>query len=309
MFKNIENISGKSGLQPDRLIKYYVSDNACQAEVVLPGIWYTDFDRKSGGKWMLSSIVKTFEAIHFAVLPKGFMNYSKLMNRNYLIFMAGVVYNFSMGVHKLNSKTHWGPLFPIRARISLSHVGTSSFTVDIVMISDSTGEQLASCLTKFVYIDFITRKPSPLPSWVLEFQKNVDKSLNKTVEKPKLLKIPENCFTFTLRVYFSDTDNNGHVTQSTYVRWCSDVGSLAATSGYYRNLREDIGVYPLASLETYYLHEMQAEDRAVVHTWQDETNFRELYFCVTKSSKPVFQAHFHFLSDCPFESPFVKSKI
>ncbi|KAL3836675.1 hypothetical protein ACJMK2_022097 [Sinanodonta woodiana] len=296
---NIENITGISGLQPDRLIKYYVSDNACQAEVVLPGIWYTDFDRKIGGTWMLSSIVKTFEAIQYAVLPKGFINYSKLRTQNYFIFMAGAVYNFSIGVHKLSSKTHWGPLFPIRARISLSHVGASSFTVDIVMLSESTGEQLASSLTKFVYIDFITRKPSPLPSWFLEYQKNVDNSLNKTVEKPKLLKIPEKF----------DTDNNGHVTQSTYVRWCSDVGSFAATSGYYRNLSEDLGVYPLASLETYYLHEMQAEDRAVVHTWQDETNFRKLYFCVTKSSKPVFQAHFHFLSDCPFESPFVKSKI
>ncbi|KAK3607793.1 hypothetical protein CHS0354_031290 [Potamilus streckersoni] len=49
MFKSIENICVVSGLQPDRLIKHYVSDDACRAEVVLPGIWYTDFDRNIGG--------------------------------------------------------------------------------------------------------------------------------------------------------------------------------------------------------------------------------------------------------------------
>ncbi|KAK3607794.1 hypothetical protein CHS0354_031291 [Potamilus streckersoni] len=309
MFKNIENLSVISGLQPDRLIKHYVSDDVCRAEVMLPGLWYTDFDRKFGGKWMLSSILETFNAIRFAVLTEGFINFSFLCDRNHTFFVAGAVYNFSLAVHEIIFKTHWCFLFPIRARISLSHVGMSSFSIDIVMYNDSTGEQLTSCVSKLVYVDLITRKPSPIPSWFLEYQKNVYKILNITVEKPKLLNIPENCFTFRLRVYFSDKDTIEHVSQSTYVRWCSDVGSFAAKSGYYRNFREDIGVYPLERLETHYLGEMQAEDIAEVHTWQDITDFRELYFCVTKCSNVVFQAHFHFTNDIPSGSRFVQSKI
>ena len=37
-------------IQPERLIKYRVSEDRFSAEVLLPGLWYTDFDKKIGGK-------------------------------------------------------------------------------------------------------------------------------------------------------------------------------------------------------------------------------------------------------------------
>ena len=39
-----------STIQPDRLIKYRISEDRFSAEVLLPGLWYTDFDKKHGGK-------------------------------------------------------------------------------------------------------------------------------------------------------------------------------------------------------------------------------------------------------------------
>jgi hypothetical protein len=36
-------------IQPDRLIKYRVSEDKFSAEVLLPGLSYTDFDQKIGG--------------------------------------------------------------------------------------------------------------------------------------------------------------------------------------------------------------------------------------------------------------------
>ena len=39
-----------ASIQPDRLIKYRISDDRFSGEVLLPGLWYTDFDKKIGGK-------------------------------------------------------------------------------------------------------------------------------------------------------------------------------------------------------------------------------------------------------------------
>jgi len=38
-----------STIQPDRLIKYRVTEDGFAAEVLLPGFSYTDFDQKIGG--------------------------------------------------------------------------------------------------------------------------------------------------------------------------------------------------------------------------------------------------------------------
>jgi hypothetical protein len=43
-------------IQPDRLIKYRVSEDKFSAEVLLPGLSYTDFDQKIGGKIILATI-------------------------------------------------------------------------------------------------------------------------------------------------------------------------------------------------------------------------------------------------------------
>ena len=42
-----------STTQPERLIKYRVSEDRFSAEVLLPGLWYTDFDKKIGGKILI----------------------------------------------------------------------------------------------------------------------------------------------------------------------------------------------------------------------------------------------------------------
>ena len=47
-FKHLPDIAT---IQPDRLIKYRVSEDRFSAEVLLPGLWYTDFDKKIGGSY------------------------------------------------------------------------------------------------------------------------------------------------------------------------------------------------------------------------------------------------------------------
>ena len=44
-----ETMPDMATIQPDRLIKYRISEDRFYGEVLLPGLWYTDFDRKIGG--------------------------------------------------------------------------------------------------------------------------------------------------------------------------------------------------------------------------------------------------------------------
>ncbi|KAK3607795.1 hypothetical protein CHS0354_031292 [Potamilus streckersoni] len=299
-----------SEYQPDRLIKSRVSEDRSSGEVILPGLWYTDFDRKIGGKWTLWSIAKTFEAVRYALFFNGFINYYALREENHSIFMAGTLYEMFPAIHKLNAKKHWGPLYPIRATMCVSHAGDTSLTLDIVIYDCTTKEKLASCLTKFVYVNLLTRKAVLLPPWIYKMTINVDESSPRTISKPQQLKIPSDCFQFTVCSLFSDTDNNGHVNHSTYVRWCSDAASVAATTGNYSNFKMEIGSYSLERLEVYYIGELVVGDEAVVNTWQDDSDFRKLYFAITKDSRRIFNAQFVYLNDIPSaDIPGFKSKI
>ena len=54
--------------QPDRLIKYRVSEDRFSAEVLLPGLSYTDFDQKIGGNYLLTDILKRcFQVLKYSV--------------------------------------------------------------------------------------------------------------------------------------------------------------------------------------------------------------------------------------------------
>ncbi|KAL3836672.1 hypothetical protein ACJMK2_022094 [Sinanodonta woodiana] len=296
--------------QPDRLIKFRVNEAGSSGEVIFPGLWYTDFDRKIGGKWTLWSITKTFEAVRYALFFNGFIKYYTLRDENHSIFMVGSLYEMFPAIHKLNAKKHWGPLYPIRASMCVSHVGDTSLTLDIVLFDCTTEEKLASCLTKFVYVDLLTRKPGQLPSWMYMMTKNVDESSPRTMSKPQQLNIPSDCFQFKVFAVFSDTDSNEHVNHSTYVRWCSDAASVAATTGNYSNFKMDIGSYSLEILEGYYIGELVVGDEAVVNTWQDENDYRKLYFAITKDSRRIFNAQFVYLNDIPSANiPGFKSKV
>ena len=49
MFDFKETLPDIATIQPDRLIKFRISEDRFYGEVLLPCLWYTDFDKKIGG--------------------------------------------------------------------------------------------------------------------------------------------------------------------------------------------------------------------------------------------------------------------
>ena len=67
MSETKETVQDIATIQPDRLIKYRISEDRFYGEVLLPGLWYTDFDRKIGGNKTVTcsrnDVVRQYEII------------------------------------------------------------------------------------------------------------------------------------------------------------------------------------------------------------------------------------------------------
>ncbi|XP_052805340.1 uncharacterized protein LOC128234841 [Mya arenaria] len=281
-------------IQPERLIKYRVSDDGFAAEVLLPGFTYTDFDQKIGGKLNLWSLAKVFEAIRFTVLPKGFGHFPRLKDDGHSMFMASALYKVTDKGNEVTSHSYWGLHTPFLANLKIFYAGTSAFSFNILLSDYRSGETLVKAEMSFVYVDFKTRKPCPFPDWYNQLKEGQE--LTKPSERLVTPDIPHEAFKFDLQSAFSDIDHNGHVNQSVYVKWCTDAGTEAALKGHYSGFKGNIGTYPMNTFELKYVGEVLANEPVVISTWQDKDNHLVLHFVISKESKVAVVAKFIFLS-------------
>ncbi|XP_060589769.1 uncharacterized protein LOC132744969 isoform X6 [Ruditapes philippinarum] len=279
-------------IQPDRLIKYRVSEDKFSAEVLLPGLSYTDFDQKIGGKMNLWSMAKLFECIRYAVLPYGFGHFDRLKDDEHSIFMASTAYHISEYGNTLNTRPHWGLNFPMYTTLDIIYSGSSAFCFEIKLTNYENKKLLMSARMTFVYIDYKTRKPAPFPGWYIEAKKL--KSFGPALPRLATPEIPGNAFQYEVTSCYSDIDHNGHVNQSIYVKWCTDAGTEAALKGLYSGFTENIGKYPLDNLEIKYIGEGFVEENFVINTWQDKVSPLILHFAITKQGELTIVAKFSY---------------
>ncbi|XP_053409275.1 uncharacterized protein LOC123561343 isoform X7 [Mercenaria mercenaria] len=290
MASKFSHLPDISTIQPDRLIKYRVSEDRFSAEVLLPGLSYTDFDQKIGGKMNLWSMAKLFECIRYAVLPYGFGHFDMLKDDEHSIFMASTAYHVTDNGNSLNSRPHWGLNFPMYTTLNIIYAGSSAFSFEIKLTNFDTSEILMTAEMTFVYIDYNTRRPAPFPAWYEEAKNK--KKFGPALPRLPTLEIPQNAFQYEVHSNYSDIDHNGHVNQSIYVKWCTDAGTEAALKGLYSGFIDNIGKYPLDSLEIKYIGEGMVDEQFAVNTWQDKDSPLVLHFAVTKQKKLTIVAKF-----------------
>ncbi|WAR05071.1 hypothetical protein MAR_020440 [Mya arenaria] len=281
-------------IQPGRLIKYRISDDGFAAELLLPGLTYTDFDQKIGGKMNLWSLAKLFESIRYVVLPNGFCHYNRLKDVGHSIFNAETSYHLSDKGNKLKAQTHWGTNYLMHAHLKVFYAGTSAFSFEIIVREHETGDFLAKALLTFVYVDFKTRRPATFPDWFNKLKENQ----HFGPPSPRLARpsIPLDAYKFEIQAAFSDIDFNGHVNNSIYIKWCTDAGTEAALKGHYSGFSENIGKYPMDVFEIKYLGEGVVSDVFEILTWQDQENPFVLHFVFTKNEKVSVVVRFQYKS-------------
>ena len=237
-----------------------------------------------------------FEAIRYSALPAGFAFYERLKDKDHSIFMAGTTYTLTKEANDLRAKSHWGVNFPLLANLKIIYVGKSSFSFEIVL--NNYTAHIATAVLTFVYVDFKSRRPVPFPGWFRDVR--AEKASVLQPLPPQRLptpEIPEAVFRYETRAIFSDIDFNKHVNQSVYVRWCTDAGAEAASRRFYKDFRQDIGVYDIEKMEVKYIGEGMLDDEFVVNTWQDKEIPFTIHFVVTKQGKVSFVGRFSYCND------------
>lgn len=179
-----------------------------------------------------------------------------------------------------------------RYELDIVEVGRRSFSFVTRLTNEETGKLLGEVLLKYVLIDRRTRKSVPLPESFLEkYAKHLKKNLNiNELSIPECPNISKDVFQLKVLPLHSDTDRNNHVNQSVYFRFCMDCATDAALSGRYRHFTSDMCWYPVLELNVYHVNESHANNELIVNTWQDNDDFRLIYFIIKRKETVIFKA-------------------
>ncbi|XP_053409272.1 uncharacterized protein LOC123561343 isoform X3 [Mercenaria mercenaria] len=298
MASKFSHLPDISTIQPDRLIKYRVSEDRFSAEVLLPGLSYTDFDQKIGGKVHLPSLAKICECVRSVAFTKGFTYFSERHRKTgVVVFVVCQLFSFTREAHYLRKWNNFGLNKPQRFLLHLSQAGKTSYTTNIDWF-DSNNKKIGNFLTKHVAVDEKTRRPVALPEYFFkDIQSHFANIQTQTMEKVELPKIPSKAFCLNVKALYSDCDENDHVNQSIYLEWCSDVASEVAVNGHFSFFKKHTEFYPLKSMEMYYNGEGLLKDELAVNVWECETDNACLLFAIQKESSIIFHMKMTFYKD------------
>ncbi|XP_053409274.1 uncharacterized protein LOC123561343 isoform X5 [Mercenaria mercenaria] len=310
MASKFSHLPDISTIQPDRLIKYRVSEDRFSAEVLLPGLSYTDFDQKIGGKVSLWSLGKVCESARWQGLIHGLTYYPELRKEN-AMFAANQSIHFSKEFSDISYGKHFGEKKQLKANIYICNVGKTSYTITVDIFDYKSGIKLVTNSLVGVNVNRKLRKPALLPKF---FYENLEKHLkhveNNTIGRAVLPTIPNGAFRYEIKCVHSDSDMNKHITQVAYSKFCSDAASLGALKGHFSQFKRHIELYPLKTTEFHFIGEALVNDIVVVHVWEEPDSFRTLNFAITRKGKIILILKMEFYEGSPADvSPHLRSKL
>ena len=241
----------------------------------------------------------SLELVRYAVLFRHGAFYTRDLTADgqHFIFIVNNTFSFDREINSLRRDDVWGYYKPFRFVAWFSGFGKSSCSISQNMYDHHSGHLLYTATTSFVYVDRQTRRPCELPKWFVEraeeYLNKINPIINHALEKKSIASIPVEVtlvFSYEIKALMSDCDKNGHVNQTAYVKWCSDVGVLAAGLGRYRNFKKDIGMYALKELSVQYIGETLVDETVLVQTWEDTNEEMTVHFVIKKKDKVIFYA-------------------
>ncbi|XP_033124568.1 uncharacterized protein LOC117122904 [Anneissia japonica] len=190
---------------------------------------------------------------------------------------------------KINPKVYQymtQPNVKIHHTIDLVNCGRSSYAA-VQHIADNLGDVLVSNFPIVVYVDKETRKSAPLPEY---FRKAVKKTipLNRFTFKAHVCSLKY--FQMKVTVVYTDLDNYGHATQTSYIRHVFNAFVAAAESRALGNISvEDI--FSAQELRFSFEAESKLGSSYIVKVWNDKSSgLHAQIVAEVNHEKIIFQA-------------------
>ena len=195
-------------------------------------------------------------------------------------------YNFSRRLYIISSTNGYNT--PLRLSNRVVDVGRTSFIFKSEIADETDKEVLATLTFRYVMIERKTRRPSPVPDSLRSRLKAI--LTGETVKSFDRLTLQP--FSAVLVCQFevqpSDTDSNGHMNNTSYIRMCHDAVSKASCQNRLRGITSDIAHLNVERMRVIYISEVRMGDRIEVYVWQDKTNDELILFdmrsCSTNKS-------------------------
>ncbi|KAK7092307.1 uncharacterized protein [Littorina saxatilis] len=227
---------------------------------------YDDFSRtETIQHWKLS---KVFESGRYHGLYAGVLDFPKIVNRQFTLFVLGIEYTFHPDLWKVPK----GMVFPFKISLEVVDMGRTSVTLFSQLVNTLDGRELATSRCKCVYTDRVTRRPVPWPQWIVhKYTPAINQK--RSVDLPKAVpEVSALAYSYKVRVGASDTDINGHTNHGSYVRYCCDAAQAALKAGVLvlTPFHRDINRYPLKEHKIMYVGESAMGDNLQVLLWQPQ---------------------------------------
>lgn len=177
--------------------------------------------------------------------------------------------------------------------MELLGIGKSTMLFRTTIRDLSDDEILGSTLIKMAKVDSITRRSSNLSDSFLAKHAQFAKLGTSKLPLFKLTKAPENSFSHQFVIRPSDTDANGHTSNSVYARLCLDCADLAASKhDFFKRFSGDFEKPRL--IERYFTKECVEGDTVNAVVWEDGHSTTMLHFQLFKDNVLLFQADIDF---------------
>ena len=242
--------------------------------------------------WSLSQVFEHARTVsHF---HQGFLSVNdKCVFRDpkNTFFIMQVHYEISDELYRATHK--FQPVLEVILSEQLLGVGKSTLQFLSTINRKEDGKELVRLSYKYCHVNREQRKSEPFPEWFL----SAYSSYQTLDEKFQPEAVPQNkvfCWDYT--TIPSDSDFNGHINQSVYIRLCFDCGTLALKAGSFHNFKkDDLCKYRVKSLYAFYSREALSGNKLSIFVWESESRIGELNFQINRGTDKLYfsRALFH----------------
>ncbi|XP_061181551.1 uncharacterized protein LOC133190097 [Saccostrea echinata] len=255
------------------------------ASVSFIGIPYSDIDRT--GHWAVWCISKMFEAARLAALLDGFLDYRRIIDEENALAIIKQQLNLDPKVHSVSLTS------PMKLKFDheFKQLKKTSIMFAVKLKNEATEEILGENFIKVVRINRKTRRSSSFPEYFYEkYAAFMNTPGHSGTEKEDLPEIPRHAYKYVVIPGHSDEDFNGHLNQSSFIRFCMDAATNASLKGYYEHYTSDMCLYPSLQWTISYVGESLAGDQLTIYTWQKEDTADNIRFAIVRNGNRIFYA-------------------
>ncbi len=182
---------------------------------------------------------------------------------------------------------HWKTNDNLLIQCQLHDVGTKSFNLQFDTY-DQTSTIICTNMRTIVVCD-VNMKPHPIPKETLDNLKSAAFYEERYFIPPAFKTKADNTYETSTIVRPSDLDIYYHVNQANYLEFMLDAAVIAARSGAYNSLKQDIAFASVDQIILDYARELCLGENVKIETWEDHEHPLKICFEMSSGPKVAFQ--------------------